>query len=140
MCHFTDDSIFIGLIFHIDDTGPHTASQSIDNNAPPLHNNDVSDINISKDTDEETPGAFADDNQKEDPVISFNPGYEETENERSYYQPVEQILRPSSSIEAVNLNSWPTSSTDTSPEQHKDKLGNSSKMEHTITGAYFIFK
>ena len=62
-------------------------------------------------------------------MISFNPGYEETENERSYYQPVEQILRPSSSIEAVNLNSWPTSSTDTSPEQHKDKLGNYSKMK-----------
>ena len=106
------------------------ASQSIDTNASPVERNDVNDTNISKDLDEEKPGALADDNQKEDPVISFNPGYEETENERSYYQPVDQILRPSSSIEAVNLNSWPTSSTDTSPEQHKDKLGNYSKIEH----------
>ena len=48
---------------------------------------------------------------------------EDTSNEISYYQPIEEILRPSSSIEAVNLNSWPTSSTETSPEQHKDKLG-----------------
>ena len=122
--------------FHIEYTGPQTASQRIDTNTSPIENIDVNSTKISKDINEEIPITLAEDKQKEDPVISFNPGYEETENERSYYQPVEQILRPSSSIEAVNLNSWPTSSTDTSPEQHKDKLGNSSKMEHTITGAF----
>ena len=66
--------------------------------------------------------------QQNDAVISFDEiedrrRNEDTSNEISYYQPIEQILRPSSSIEAVNLNSWPTSSTETSPEQHKDKLG-----------------
>ena len=72
--------------------------------------------------------AISSNDQQNDAVISFdeiedNRKDEDATNEISYYQPIEQILRPSSSIEAVNLNSWPTSSTETSPEQHKDKLG-----------------
>ena len=86
--------------------------------------NEVSDIHIPMNPDEIQEGCRSIKDQPDDPVMSFEPEDEETDNERPYYQPVEQILRPSSSIEAVNLNSWPTSSTDTSPEQQKDKLGN----------------
>ena len=72
--------------------------------------------------------------QLQDPVINFNTEVNESEEHHTksfFINPEEeQSIRPGSSVEAVNLNSWPASSTDTSPEQlQKDKLGRITKIE-----------
>lgn len=61
----------------------------------------------------------------QDRVMNF---VDPPENDDSSFNLETQTMRPSSSIEAVNLNSWPTSSNETTPEQHKDKLGTTNQV------------
>ena len=61
--------------------------------------------------------------QSQDPVKILDQMVDSFEGDDSSLILDSQGIRPSSSVEAVNLNSWPTSSNETSPEQHKDKLG-----------------
>ena len=114
------------------------SKNAIANSAPIDTNkgNEASDIHTLTNHDEINDNSLSIKDQPDDPVISFKPEDDETDYEGCYYQPVEQILRPSSSIEAVNLNSWPTSSTETSPEQQKDKLGN----YHTFLLMFYRFE
>ena len=59
-----------------------------------------------------------------DAVIKFDPADCLQDNADLYLNlDNKSVIRPSSSIEAINLNSWPTTSSETTPEQHKDKLG-----------------
>ena len=115
--------IMIIKFSYINAVGSQRKTKHDDTNVPSLETQKNSDVDSPIEIDQSNNDVIGSENQQDDAVISFNPGPEEIDNEISYYQPIEQILRPSSSIEAVNLNSWPTSSTETSPEQQKDKLG-----------------
>ena len=82
---------------------------------------------------DENDSIFKTNSQLQDPVINFNTEVNESEQNHTksfFINPEEeQSIRPGSSVEAVNLNSWPASSTDTSPEQlQKDKLGRFAKI------------
>ena len=114
--------------FDIDYVDSQKKSENNDINCTSVERNKEKEINSQINPDPANDDAISSNDQQNDAVISFDEiedirRNEDTSNEISYYQPIDQILRPSSSIEAVNLNSWPTSSTETSPEQHKDKLG-----------------
>jgi hypothetical protein len=77
--------------------------------------------------------------QLQDPVINLNQANElELYDNKRYFNPDFQPMRPTSSIEAVNLNSWPTSSNEASPEQQMDKLG-INKIRNTISLSQIIF-
>ena len=93
---------------------------------------DVRHVNESVD-EHDLPRAFLKDCYiTNDAVIKFDPADGLRDNADLYLNLDNKSgIRPSSSIEAINLNSWPTTSSETTPEQHKDKLGKQ-RMEKLI--------
>ena len=89
---------------------------------------------VNKSVDEhDLPLAFSEEcDITTDAVIKFDPADGFRDNADLYLNlDNKSVIRPSSSIEAINLNSWPTTSSETTPEQHKDKLG-TQKTYHII--------
>ena len=89
--------------------------------------NNTDDVRLpNKSFDEhDLPRAFLEDcDITNDAVMKFDPANGLRDNADLYLNlDNKSFIRPSSSIEAINLNSWPTTSSETTPEQHKDKLG-----------------
>ena len=104
-------------------------------NAMEEEDNNMGDIRLTnKSVDEHgLPRAFLEDcDITNDAVIKFDPADGLRDNADLYLNlDNKSVIRPSSSIEAINLNSWPTTSSETTPEQHKDKLG-TQRMEKFI--------
>ena len=104
-------------------------------NAMEEGDNNMGDVRLAnKSIDEHgLPRAFLEDcDITNDAVIKFDPSDGLRDNADLYLNlDNKSVIRPSSSIEAINLNSWPTTSSETTPEQHKDKLG-TQRMEKLI--------
>ena len=104
-------------------------------NAMEEKDNNMGDVRLAnKSVDEHgLPRAFLEDcDITNDAVIKFDPADGLRDNGDLYLNlDNKSVIRPSSSIEAINLNSWPTTSSETTPEQHKDKLG-TQRMEKLI--------
>ena len=125
---YIQDDLQQGVCFDIDSVDSQKKSDNDDTHCTSFETKKEKEIQSQSNVVPANDDTNTSNDQQNDAVISFDEiedrkRDEDTSNEISYYPPIEQILRPSSSIEAVNLNSWPTSSTETSPEQHKDKLG-----------------
>ena len=97
--------------------------------------NNMGDARLANETvaGHDLPRAFLEDcDITNDAVIKFDPADGLRDNGDLYLNlDNKSVIRPSSSIEAINLNSWPTTSSETTPEQHKDKLG-TQRMEKLI--------
>ena len=97
---------------------------------------------VNKSVDEhDLPLAFSEEcDITTDAVIKFDPADGFRDNADLYLNlDNKSVIRPSSSIEAINLNSWPTTSSETTPEQHKDKLGKQ-RMEKLIVLLSLLFE
>ena len=107
----------------------HTATirNSLSENVMEKEDNNMSDVkHVNESVDEhDLPRAILEDcDITNDAVIKFDPADGLRDNADLYLNlDNKSFIRPSSSIEAINLNSWPTTSSETTPEQHKDKLG-----------------
>ena len=128
------------IYFEIDSGSKNEQTTPIRNplaeNAMEKEDNNMGDVRLANESVDEhaLPHGFLEDcDITNDAVIKFDPVDGLRDNADLYLNlDNKSFIRPSSSIEAINLNSWPTTSSETTPEQHKDKLGTQHTEKLTI--------